>query len=359
MRLRHLSLGGLRVFAEADFFPGPGISWLCGDNGAGKTTVLESLFLLSHARSFRASQIESVLREGSDRGFVYSEWVAPGGAALRVGVARDRAGAWEYRVDGARVGRVLELAERAPMLCFEPGAHLLVSGPAERRRRLLDWGVFHVERAPATLWSEWQRVLRQRNELLRQRAVDTLDAFDSVLVPIGERLDKHRRQFAERWLQRCARVLGWLSPGLSAIDFEYRPGWGRVHASFLQALSATRSRDLTAGYTGSGPQRADVQMRQGGVEVRDRLSRGQSKILALSLVLALAELFLEVHGELPLLLLDDLCSELDPQHATTVLDYLRSKGAQALVTGVARPDWAQATEEIVFHVERGAITPLL
>jgi DNA replication and repair protein RecF len=359
MRLRHLSLGGLRVFAEADFFPGSGISWICGSNGAGKTTVLESLFLLSHARSFRATQIESVLREGADRGFVFSEWVGAEGVARRIGVARDRAGGWEYRLDGERVGRVLELAERAPMLCFEPGSHLLVSGPAERRRRLLDWGVFHVERMPVSLWTAWQRVLKQRNELLRHRADDQLDAFDAVLVPIGERLDETRRLFAARWLERCSRVLAWLSPGLAAVDLEYRPGWGRGHSSFSKALLATRLRDLTAGYTGSGPHRADIQMRQGGVEVRDRLSRGQSKILALSLVLALAELFREVHGVLPLLLLDDLCSELDASHAQSVLEYLRRHGAQALVTGVDRPDWAKATEEVVFHVERGAITPLL
>jgi DNA replication and repair protein RecF len=359
MRLCHVSLGGLRVFAGAEFFPGPGISWLQGLNGAGKTTVLESLFLVSHARSFRTSQMETVLSEGSNRGFVFSEWRSPAGVPVRLGIARERGCAWEYRIDGERVGRVLDLASRAPMLCFEPGSHALVSGPGDRRRRLLDWGVFHVERGPLTLWSEWLRTLRQRNELLRLRSSDQLDAFDVLLASLGERLDRIRRHFSERWLQRTQRVLAWLSPPLAALEFEYRSGWGKAHADYAEALVATRARDLSAGFTGSGPQRADILIRIEGSYARDRLSRGQSKIVALSLVLGLAEMYFETHGVLPLLLLDDLCSELDAHHAQAILGYLRTHQAQALVTGVERPGWAKIATEQVFHVERGAITPLL
>jgi DNA replication and repair protein RecF len=254
---------------------------------------------------------------------------------------------------------VLELASRAPMLCFEPGSHALVSGPGERRRRLLDWGVFHVEREPLTLWSEWHRTLRHRNELLRLRSGDQLDAFDPVLAALGQRLDRTRRHFSERWLHRTRVVLAWLSPPLAEMDFEYRSGWGKAYPEYSEALAANRTRDLSAGFTGSGPQRADILMRIDGSFARDRLSRGQSKIVALSLVLGLAEMFLNAHGALPLLLLDDLCSELDTHHAQAVLGYLRSHQAQALVTGVERPEWAQAAAEMVFHVERGAITPLL
>lgn len=359
MRLRHVSLGGLRVFAEAEFFPGSEISWLCGSNGSGKTTVLEGVFALSHARSFRAAQFESVLRSGVDRAFVFSEWVDGSGSSLRLGCAKDRLAGWEYRIDGVSASRVSDIAARAPTLCFEPGSHLLVGGPSEKRRRLLDWGVFHVEREPASLWSAWQRALKQRNEVLRCRDLSQLDAFDPLLGEMGARLDHIRREFAERWLERSTRVLAWLSPSLEGIDLEYRRGWGRAHASLMDALVATRERDLSQGFTGSGPHRADIVLRQGGVDARERLSRGQSKILALSLVLGLGELHLEARGSMPLLLLDDLCSELDSSHAAAVLSYLRDRGAQALVSGVERPAWAQAPGDALFHVERGAITPLL
>lgn len=359
MLLRHVSLGGLRVLAEADFFPATGISWLVGSNGSGKTTVLEGLFALGHARSFRAAQFDSVLRHGCDEGHIATEWVDRSGVPLRLGSARQRRGGWEYRVEGAREVRAAEIAARAPTLCFEPGSHLIVSGPSERRRRLMDWGVFHVERMPSALWSEWQRVLRQRNEALRVRDLQQLDAFDALLATAGERLDRARSRLAERWLGRSAQVLSWLSEEVGGVTLEYRRGWGRAHATLVEALHAARERDMTQGFTSVGPHRADVSLRIQGVDAREFLSRGQSKILALSLLIGLSDLYGELHGSYPLLLLDDLCSELDALRAGAVLAYLRERGVQAIVTGVERPGWAEDPRDALFHVEQGKITPLL
>lgn len=140
---------------------------------------------------------------------------------------------------------------------------------------------------------------------------------------------------------------------------EYRRGWGRAHASLLEALQASRSRDLTQGFTSVGPHRADLSLRIEAAEAREFLSRGQSKILALSLLIALSDLYAEAHGSCPLLLLDDLCSELDALRAGAVLAYLRERGVQAIVTGVERPSWAQDPRDALFHVEQGTITPLL
>lgn len=359
MLLRHVSLGGLRVLAEAEFFPGSGISWLVGCNGSGKTSVLEGLFALGHARSFRSAQFDSVLRVGCELGYVSTEWVDSAGVPVRLGSARRRRGGWEYRVDGSREVRSAEIAARVPTLCFEPGSHLIVAGPAERRRRLIDWGVFHVERAPFSLWSEWQRVLRQRNEALRVRDLHQLEAFDALLGAAGQRLDLFRARFAERWLARSTRVLSWLSAEVQGVSMEYRRGWGRAHGSLVEGLLASRERDLMQGFTSLGPHRADVSLRIEGVEAREYLSRGQSKILALSLLIGLSDMYGEVHGSFPLLLLDDLCSELDAPRAGAVLGYLRERSVQAIVTGVERPPWAQHPGDGLFHVEQGKITPLL
>ena len=359
MQLAHISLGGLRVFAGAEFFPGRGVSWLCGDNGAGKTSVLEALYALGHARSFRCAQFDSALRAGEDEAFVFTEWASVSGEVSRIGCSKARGGAWRYRIDGASVPRALDLAIRAPMLCFEPGSHAVVSGPAERRRRLLDWGLFHVERAAPSLWLEWQRALKQRNEALRSRDRVSLDAFDVVVADRGELLTAARAEFACRWLDFATRILGWLSPELALLSFGFRRGWGKTHAALIDSLRAQRETDLQLGFTGSGPHRSDVALRWQGVDARERASRGQSKVIALALVLSLAEMYADRYGRWPLLLLDDLCSELDQNHASAVLARIRSAGAQALVTGVVRPDWAANPADVLFHVERGAITPLL
>ncbi|WP_176764113.1 DNA replication/repair protein RecF [Aquimonas voraii] len=357
--MSHISLGGLRVFAGADFFPGPGLSWLVGDNGAGKTSVLEALYALGHARSFRCAHFDSALRTGDHEAFVFTEWLSAGGEVSRIACAKQRGGGWRYRMDGVSVARALDLAARAPMLCFEPGAHAIVTGPAERRRRLLDWGLFHVERAPSGLWSEWLRALKQRNEALRRRDLGALDAYDAVVSQRGEQLTAARSEFVAVWLSEATRTLAWLSPELADLEFGFRRGWGRAHAGLLEALRAQRDTDVQLGFTGSGPHRSDIVLRWQGADARERVSRGQSKVIALALVLSLARLFSQRLGRWPLLLLDDLCSELDQGHASRVLAVLREANAQVLITGVSRPEWGRGPADALFHVERGAITPLL
>jgi DNA replication and repair protein RecF len=321
--------------------------------------VLEALYALGHARSFRCPQFDSVLRSGVNEGFVFTEWSALGGASVRIACSKLRGGAWRYRMDDASVPRALDLAQRAPMLCFDPGAHAVVTGPADRRRRLLDWGLFHVERAPTGLWSSWQRSLKQRNEALRVRDQAALEAYDKVLAQCGEELTAARSHFVAVWLEEARRTLAWLSPDLTELEFGFRRGWGKSHAGFLDALRAQRETDLHLGFTGSGPHRADIVLRWQGADARDRVSRGQSKVIALALVLSLGRLYSNRLGRWPLLLLDDLCSELDQRHASGVLSVLREEGAQALITGVSRPEWAADPADALFHVKRGAITPLL
>lgn len=359
MRVQHISLGGLRVFAGADFFPGAGVSWLTGENGAGKTSVLEGLYALGHARSFRCPLFDSALRTGDAEAFVFTEWTDTSARVSRIACAKERGGGWRYRVDGAPVARALDVAVRAPMLCFEPGAHAVVAGSSERRRRLVDWGLFHVERAPSGLWSYWQRALKQRNALLKLRDLRSLDAYDGVVAALGEQLAAARGAFCSEWLAEAARTLAGLSPDLSDLAFGFRRGWGKTHASLFEALQAQRPTDLQLGFTGSGPHRCDVSLRWQGADARDRVSRGQSKVIALALVLGLGRLFARRYGAWPLLLLDDLCSELDQRHASVVLELLRSERVQALITGVVRPSWAADADDTVFHVERGSITPLL
>jgi len=360
MRLQHFSLGGLRVFAEAEFFPGPGINFITGSNGAGKTSLLEAAFILGQGRSFRAPHIESVLRSGSDVGWAFAELAVDSSQTRRVGVARSRGGGWDVRIDGRRSDRLADLAGVFPVLCFDPGSHAWVSGPADRRRRLLDWGVFHVERPPLSLWSSYQRALRQRNEGLRSGDPNLVEIWEPALVTAGEAIDLARRAFLDRWLPAVKQRLAWLSPGLANLRIDYRRGWGKAHPGLAEALFSHRARDRSLGYTVAGPHRAELALRIEDAEARDRLSRGQSKIVALSMLLAMAEVYGAQGGGLPLLLLDDLESELDPERFERVVAWLGDQGAQCLITGVNGVAKQQnAYPYRVFHVEQGRITPLL
>jgi DNA replication and repair protein RecF len=359
MRFAQLSLGGLRSFVEAEFFPAPGLNWIAGGNGAGKTSVLEALYLFGHGRSFRSASLDSVVRGGDHALWLSSVLELAERGQLRAGLSRQRRGEWVVRLDGANVGRLSELVALAPILCFEPGSQQLVSGASERRRRLLDWGVFHVEQVPLEAWRVYQRVLSQRNQALRMRNLDVVDAWEPQLLEAATAITQARLRFSEIWFEAVHAVLSWLSPGLLGVESYLRRGWARTHESFGHALSSSRSRDLEQGFTSVGPHRADVGLRLDGADARERCSRGQTKLLALALILALAVCYQRRRGFAPVLLLDDIFSELDAAHADAVMRWLKAHDGQVFVTAVHPPPQSDRSRWRLFHVEQSSITPLL
>lgn len=360
MRLLDFSLGGLRVFAEAECVLGPGINWFVGSNGAGKTSVLEAVSLLALGRSFRSSSLDPVLQTGASRWWVRGRVQTGQEPRERhLAVGRIGRGALERRVDGFEAARLADLASALPILVFEPTGSEIVLGGSERRRRLLDWGVFHVEQVDIEVWSRYQRALKQRNAALRSGDLESAVAWEGPLSEAGEEISRLRSRFADVWFPMVEGCLGALAPGQAGLELSLSRGWGRDHASLSEALASGRSRDLGLGYTYSGPHRADLALRMAGSDVRERVSRGQARTVALSLLMAMGQCFQEKRGQTPVMLLDDVCAELDPMHQTALFALLAQGGFQALVSSVALPPVRANTDDRVFHVEQARITPLL
>lgn len=340
MQVSRLHVRGLRRFEELALSPAPGLNLITGDNGAGKTSVLEALHLMAYGRSFRGRVRDGLVRSGAEALEVFVEWHerGPGGARTRRAGLRHTGADWDGRLDGDAVTQLGELCAALAVVSFEPGSHALITGAAESRRRYLDWGLFHVEHGFLALWRRYSRALKQRNALLKSRARDgQLDAWDHELAMAGEPLGRYREQYLEA-LQPYLAALGTeLAPALGSLAFEYRPGWRRHEMPLADALLLARERDRQLGYTTTGPHRADWQLCFGALPGREALSRGQAKLTALSVLLAQAEHHAGARGEWPVIALDDLASELDRHHQQRVLRRLLASGAQLFVTGTERP----------------------
>ena len=165
MHLELLRLENLRNIAELELELGPGLNLFVGANGAGKTSILEGAYLLSHAQSFRSGQTDSLIRRGTDRFGVSARLQRPDGS-LRIGLARDVDG-WHARISGGPASSLGAMLLECAVVCFEPGSHALISGASAERRRFLDWGVFHVEPDFLVRSRQYNRVLRQRNSAFR------------------------------------------------------------------------------------------------------------------------------------------------------------------------------------------------
>lgn len=351
MRLTRCSVRDLRIIATAVLEPGPGLNLVIGANASGKTSLLEGLYLLGRGRALRQRQGERLVREGCERLRVTGELEGEGGRRLPIGVERGADGL-KMRLDGRPLRSALELSSALPLQYLHPDIHQLVQAGPGLRRQFLDRGLFHVEPGFLACWRRYQRALRQRNAALKTGG--PVDAWDGELAEQGHLLDNQRTTYLaglEPRLRRCvARLLGRDDVGLV-----YRRGWNARQGLDI-VLRETRDQDRRQGFTGRGAHRCDFALTLGDAPIRDRVSRGQQKLLLCALQLAQAEWQRDVTGFAGLLLVDDLPAELDSRHRATLLEALASLHTQAFVTATDLTLVASAADAAkLFHVEHGEV----
>lgn len=359
MRIEQLRIRGLRCLTEVDILLSAGVNLFVGDNGAGKTSVLEAAFLLSHARSFRSGAKDALTQRGAGKLSVFAGLSMADSSQTRIGLGRESM-RWTAKADGEQVA-IGQLVRCCAVVCFEPGSHALIAGAAEERRRYLDWGVFHVEHDFLSLWRRYQRALKQRNSLLRSGVSigsGQFEPWEAELGQSGGQIDAFRQSYLDRLRPKLAASAKGLLPELGQLEIRYRRGWPEGD-DLTVLLREQRVRDIGRGHTTMGPHRADWSISFEQAPLREHLSRGQEKLTALSCVLAQAELYAECVGEWPIVCLDDLASELDQAHQRAVVHQLVKAGAQVLLTGTERPSAMNDMALWMFHVEQGAVSRLL
>lgn len=353
MIIRKLNIENLRNLGSVEIRPHESLNYFWGDNGAGKTSVLESVAVLSRGRSFRTTQAAELAGPDGPVFRVFAEVEDESGITHRAGLERSGSH-WRGRLDGEDIRHLSRLTRSLPVVHLVPDSHQLVSGPPENRRRYLDWGLFHVKHGFLELWREFSKALKQRNAALRMGDRGVLDSVDAVLSEKAVVLDEMRKQYVERVSQRIAVVLEDLKTRVRTVEIRYQQGWKAE--SYLDSLVQRREKDIERGMTGTGPHRAELGLWCNGVPARAVLSRGEQKAFAAALLLTQAELLRE-SGRKPVLLLDDLVSEFDREHFDAVLEKSLAGGTQTWITGTSKPGLDEPHK--MFHVEQGTVRELV
>jgi DNA replication and repair protein RecF len=351
MGLERIEIEAFRCLSRVALDFDPHYNLFLGPNASGKTSLLEALFFLGRGRSFRGRQLEPLIQRGREE-FRLVGQVRIDGVVTVLGV-RGRVRESEYRTGGTPAGSAAELAQYFAPSIIDPELHRLLEDGPHRRRRYLDWGVFHVEPGFLPLWRRYRQALKQRNSLLHQGApARELAAWDPELSTSGEQLSALR----QRYVGALAQALAPITRELLGVEVEltYAPGWGSAHG-LMAALTQSADRDRRLKTTHSGPHRADIVIEVGGLPARHRISRGQQKLLVAALILAQVELHAAQRPGRTALLLDDPAAELDGDNLRRLLARVRGLPVQLFVTGLTSGPQELGQPGRRFHVEHGEI----
>jgi DNA replication and repair protein RecF len=353
MSLQAVTITDVRCISHAELEIPPGLSLIWGGNGSGKTSILESIFLLGRGRSFRTRNTERLIRRGQDHLRVIGQVEAAGGDRQIIGVEARSTGV-TARVAGGPVSSLAQLSQAFAVQVIEPGVHKLLEEGGHRRRRWMDWAVFHVEPQFAEIWLRYSRALKQRNAALKADPASAA-IWNAELARAGEQIAASRARFLEQLQPHWRQVLEALT-GLD-VQLHYLRGWSSER-SLHEALDASRARDETHGLTHAGPHRADVSVRLSSRPAREVLSRGQQKLTAVAMTVSQMRLLQELTGTTPTLLLDDPAAELDGVRLRCFIEQVIQLRAQLIVTSLTAESRLFGAPERTFHVAEGRVQPV-
>ncbi len=358
MRLDRVWLTDLRSYAHAEVALAPGLTAVLGDNGQGKTNLLEAIAWLATLSSFRGAPHDALVRHGAARAVIRAEGERERRSILvEAEVVRD--GRNRVLVNRQPLQRARDLLGVVRVTVFSPDdLELVKGGPAERRRYLDDALVAGHPRYDA-LRGEVDKVLRQRNALLKgaggrldESAAFTLDVWDAKLVEAGGELAAARRELLDRLAPVLTRTYDAVAHGPAEVEARYVAEWEAT--GLAEALAAARRDDVRRGVSTVGPHRDEVALSIGGLPARTHASQGEQRSLALALRLAAHEVITASAGTAPILLLDDVFSELDPARSDALLANL-PPGQTVLSSASGLPPGARP--DLVLRVARGSVTP--
>ncbi|GJM04727.1 MAG: DNA replication and repair protein RecF [marine bacterium B5-7] len=357
--IEQLNACSIRNFGEFSIEPSQKLNFFYGPNASGKTSILESIYLLSRIKSFRSKRINDVISRGDRKLGVYAKGINQG-SAFSVGVEKGH-GITKIKFDGELIQTASEQAKRLPVYILTPDHHILFTGTPKDRRNWLDWSLFHVEQKYMVVWKDYHKALRHRNALLKsERRINPSEimGWERLMGEEAVKIDSMR----DRYISDLNKLLNekhapQVLSGTVKINYLNEHYKGQ---NLSDLLAIARNEDEKRGYTNLGPHRADISFNYEDYNVAKHLSRGQTKLFSAALVSTQVDKLKET-GKAAIVLVDDLDAELDQDSSRKMLGLLLANNTQTFVSSLVRPEWADQKNEFnsMFHVKHGKIQKML
>ncbi|MDG6778743.1 DNA replication/repair protein RecF [Thiomicrorhabdus sp. zzn3] len=357
-RINQLHLQHFRNCKQAHCRLAPGLNLFVGDNAAGKTSLIEGIWLLATGRSFRANQSQQLIQREQDRTTLFCEVASSHDdhKIHRLGLQKS-AQQTLMRVDGETTRNQSDIARLLPVQLLTPESHRLLEEGPKARRQFMDWGCFYQTPEFIHLWRQQRKILKQRNVALKKRLPKAqIQLWDTQLVETSLKIDEIRRDYLQALTPYLETFCDALMPELKeSVSCHYRSGWPKNTPDLYALMAQNFDKDSQLGHTQYGSHRADIRFRFGQQEAMQTLSRGQQKLFVCALLLAQASLHEKVVQEPVIMLIDDLPAELDETHRLKLLELLQILNIQHIVTSTAESLIPILNPETtsVWHIKQG------
>ncbi|MGB5546996.1 MAG: DNA replication/repair protein RecF [Polyangiales bacterium] len=356
-RVTAMRARGFRNLQSLAFEPGSHFNVIHGDNGAGKSNLLEAIHYLGALKSFRGAKTDDLISLGADSALLEARLEAgPAPHKLRIEIGRSQRRS--LQLDGKRPRSTSAWHQTVRMVLFHPGDLVLASGSADRRRAFLDRMLEQMDPIYGSTLASYEKALRSRNRLLKAERTDrrSIRAYDALLSKAGAVVGQARRRLIEDLAPRVVHAFSEVFAGDTPLGVRYLPRVEPTEEAIAEALDRSFNKDLARGFTADGPHGDDLELQLHEVGARYHGSQGQHRTIVLALKTAELDLLSERTGRVPILLLDDVSSELDRSRNRRFFEVLSQTGGQVFLTTTHPEFILLENDRVDFHVEYGRVT---
>jgi DNA replication and repair protein RecF len=355
MTLLKLDIYAVRNIQKETIIPAPKINFIVGKNASGKSAVIEAIFILGRAKSFRSSTIKPVINFAQNHLIVSAQTLQTNGSTIHLGIQLDSK-SFSCRINQQTTQKRSDLAYALPLQIIHPKSYELLDAGPQPRREFLDWGVFNDDENFLPAWRNFKKALSQRNSLLKAKRPEHINVWDKELVYYGTIVNSYRQLYLKKFKPVFTDIIDRFLE-IDDIDIKLISGWD-TGMEYQQVLTVELDKDLHYGFTHSGPHRGDFQLLVSNRLAKDFVSRGQLKLLVMSLKLAQVKLLTNEHSNMGCFLIDDFAAELDVTNRAKLLHYLSKMECQVFITATEISDFGDLNlinNYKMFHVEHGNI----
>jgi DNA replication and repair protein RecF len=348
---------GFRNLGSLKFEPGSHFNVIHGDNGAGKSNLLEAIYYLGALKSFRGAKTEDLIALQADSTSLEAA-LEDGPVPHRLRIEMGRSQRRRLQIDGKRPRSASAWFQTVRMVLFHPGDLVLAAGAADKRRAFLDRMLEQIDPIYAATLRRYEKALRSRNRLLKEERSDrrSIRAYDAILAKSGAVIGRARQRLTDDLGPRVVRAFSEVFAGDAPLSVRYLPRVEPTEDAIAGALARSFDKDRARGFTADGPHGDDLELQLQGVGARFHGSQGQHRTIVLALKTAELDLLAERTSRVPILLLDDVSSELDRSRNRRFFEVLSQAGGQVFLT-TTHPEFILLEGgRVDFHVEGGRVT---